>query len=197
MRKLTQTQADLLAVLRAIRSHSDRTEADDNARAIGGLTPLERFQRGAVSCRGTKALIARGTGTIAIAYNVKVSTFLALEKLGLLERQGHLVRAVVVAATDERAEQKALIASMVRDVEDGIRVLNTRCGYTVAETDITERARNIVTGLIGNYVIKAAPPVTTPLGPGPCPTGHPGALGVAGEPWAAGHAPYTAPKGQE
>lgn len=96
-------------------------------------------------------------------------------------------------------EQKKLIAAMVKDVADGIRVLNSRCGHTIPETDITERARNIVTGLIGNYVIKAvpapptgptsvfhvAPPAegqTGPLGPGPCPTGHPGAMGPPGEP---------------
>lgn len=92
-----------------------------------------------------------------------------------------------VKPATEATEQKKLMVAMVADVEAGIRVLNTSGRYTISETDITERARNIVAGLIGNYVIKAALPTTTagqtgPIGPGPCPTGHPGAMGPPGEP---------------
>jgi hypothetical protein len=83
-KKLTPTQVDLLAVLRARRREADVTEAAAIARAIGGLSETERFERGAMFCRA---------GLVAGAH-VKTGTFDALVDAGLAERRGHLVRAI-------------------------------------------------------------------------------------------------------
>jgi hypothetical protein len=45
------------------------------------------------------------------------------------------------------------LRQLIRDVSAGIRVLQTRDGMGLSEDQITERARNIVTGLMGNYHI--------------------------------------------
>jgi hypothetical protein len=45
------------------------------------------------------------------------------------------------------------LRQLIRDVSAGIRVLQTRDGLGLSEDQITERARNIVTGLMGNYHI--------------------------------------------
>ncbi|MES1171858.1 MAG: hypothetical protein ABUL77_01365 [Bacteroidota bacterium] len=45
--------------------------------------------------------------------------------------------------------------ALMRDVSAGIRVLQTRDGVRLSESQILERARNIVMGLIGNYRIEA------------------------------------------
>jgi hypothetical protein len=47
------------------------------------------------------------------------------------------------------------LRQLLRDVAAGIRVLQTRDGLDLSEGQITERARNIVAGLIGNYRIEA------------------------------------------
>jgi hypothetical protein len=44
---------------------------------------------------------------------------------------------------------------LLEDVAEGIRVLQTRDGIALSDDLITERARNIVAGLIGNYRIQA------------------------------------------
>ena len=44
---------------------------------------------------------------------------------------------------------------LLQDVADGIRVLQTRDGVELTDEQIIERARNIVTGLLGNYQIKS------------------------------------------
>jgi len=44
---------------------------------------------------------------------------------------------------------------LLQDVADGIRVLQTRDGVELSDEQIIERARNIVTGLLGNYQIKS------------------------------------------
>ena len=43
---------------------------------------------------------------------------------------------------------------LLQDVADGIRVLPTRDGVDLTDEQIIERARNIVTGLLGNYRIR-------------------------------------------
>jgi len=48
---------------------------------------------------------------------------------------------------------RSTVANLLRDVAAGIRVLRDRDGLDVPEAVILERARNIVTGLIGNYTI--------------------------------------------
>jgi hypothetical protein len=44
---------------------------------------------------------------------------------------------------------------LLQDIAEGIRVLQTRDGVEVSEEQILERARNIVTGLLGNYKIRS------------------------------------------
>ena len=44
---------------------------------------------------------------------------------------------------------------LLQDVADGIRVLQTRDGVDLSDEQIIERARNIVTGLLGNYQIRS------------------------------------------
>jgi hypothetical protein len=44
---------------------------------------------------------------------------------------------------------------LLQDVADGIRVLQTRDGVLLTNEQILERARNIVTGLLGNYRIRS------------------------------------------
>jgi hypothetical protein len=43
----------------------------------------------------------------------------------------------------------------LQDVAEGIRVLQTRDGIELTDEQILERARNIVTGLLGNYRIRS------------------------------------------
>ncbi|MES1165268.1 MAG: hypothetical protein ABUR63_05910 [Verrucomicrobiota bacterium] len=47
---------------------------------------------------------------------------------------------------------------LLQDVADGIRVLQTRDGVDLSDEQIIERARNIVTGLLGNYRIRSLEP---------------------------------------
>jgi len=44
---------------------------------------------------------------------------------------------------------------LLSDVEDGIRVLQSRDGFPLSDLQIRERARNIVMGLALNYRIEA------------------------------------------
>jgi hypothetical protein len=46
----------------------------------------------------------------------------------------------------------------LQDVAEGIRVLQTRDGVDLTDEQILERARNIVTGLLGNYRIRSIEP---------------------------------------
>jgi hypothetical protein len=47
---------------------------------------------------------------------------------------------------------------LLQDIAEGIRVLHTRDGIDLTEEQILERARNIVTGLLGNYKIRSLEP---------------------------------------
>ena len=58
----------------------------------------------------------------------------------------------VVPRTPPRA-QPPTVRSLVLDVAAGIRVLQSRDGVELSDEQILERARNIVTGLVGNYRI--------------------------------------------
>ena len=44
---------------------------------------------------------------------------------------------------------------LLQDIAEGIRVLQTRDGVLLSNEQILERARNIVTGLLGNYRIRS------------------------------------------
>ena len=46
-------------------------------------------------------------------------------------------------------------AQLTADIAAGIRVLRDRDGVPVTEEQVMERARNIVTGLLGNYRIES------------------------------------------
>lgn len=48
-----------------------------------------------------------------------------------------------------------MVRSLLQDIADGIRVLQTRDGIELSDDQIVERARNIVAGLLGNYKIRA------------------------------------------
>jgi hypothetical protein len=60
-----------------------------------------------------------------------------------------------------RSRQKAALPPpptvklLLQDIAEGIRVLQTRDGIDLSNEQILERARNIVTGLLGNYRIRA------------------------------------------
>jgi len=57
---------------------------------------------------------------------------------------------------------------LLQDIADGIRVLQTRDGVELSDEQILERARNIVTGLLGNYRIRSLDArETTPERPNP------------------------------
>ena len=60
----------------------------------------------------------------------------------------------------------ATVRLLLQDVADGIRVLRARDGLDISDDQILERARNIVTGLVGNYRITSRDPVA-PRPPGP------------------------------
>jgi hypothetical protein len=47
---------------------------------------------------------------------------------------------------------------LLQDVAEGIRVLRTRDRVELSDEQILERARNIVTGLLGNYRIRSIDP---------------------------------------
>jgi hypothetical protein len=55
---------------------------------------------------------------------------------------------------------------LLQDVAEGIRVLQTRDGVELSDEQIVERARNIVTGLLGNYRIRSIDDAREPADPG-------------------------------
>ncbi|HVZ88725.1 MAG TPA: hypothetical protein VHG72_17260 [Polyangia bacterium] len=57
---------------------------------------------------------------------------------------------------------------LLQDIAEGIRVLQTRDGVELSDEQILERARNIVTGLLGNYRIRSL----EPRAPAPSGTGQ-------------------------
>jgi hypothetical protein len=65
----------------------------------------------------------------------------------------------ILSRETPRSRQRAVPVMTVRlllqDVADGIRVLQTRDGIELSDEQISERARNIVTGLLGNYRIRS------------------------------------------
>jgi hypothetical protein len=60
-----------------------------------------------------------------------------------------------------RSRQKSALPAaptvrlLLQDIAEGIRVLQTRDGVDLTNAQILERARNIVTGLLGNYRIRS------------------------------------------
>lgn len=94
MARLTKTQADLLEVLEAVRDRASETESADNARAIGGLTEREKFERASVAVRGYDKVGCHVPGGRAKAENVKEGTFWALQRARLIEVQDGRARAL-------------------------------------------------------------------------------------------------------
>jgi hypothetical protein len=68
-----------------------------------------------------------------------------------------LRREAARARTRQRANHPPppTVRMLLQDIAEGIRVLQTRDGVDVSEEQILERARNIVTGLLGNYKIRS------------------------------------------
>lgn len=58
------------------------------------------------------------------------------------------------ARSRQKAAPDPTVRLLLQDVADGIRVLQTRDGIDLSDDQILERARNIVTGLLGNYRIR-------------------------------------------
>lgn len=57
-------------------------------------------------------------------------------------------------AAESRRDAATLTASLMADVEAGIRVLRTRDGVALTDAQIRDRAANVVSGLLGNYRIE-------------------------------------------
>lgn len=55
--------------------------------------------------------------------------------------------------------RKALAEMLIRDLAEGLRVFNTLDGFSIPEEKIQARARNIASGLLGNYEVIAVVPV--------------------------------------
>jgi len=55
----------------------------------------------------------------------------------------------------QKAAPSPTVRLLLQDVAEGIRVLQTRDGIELTDAQILERARNIVTGLLGNYRIRS------------------------------------------
>jgi len=67
----------------------------------------------------------------------------------------------MMAGTVRRSPPKLpTVRLLLQDVAAGIRILRTRDGLDVSDEQVLERARNIVTGLVGNYRIASLDPVT-------------------------------------
>jgi hypothetical protein len=60
------------------------------------------------------------------------------------------------------SSQLPTVRLLLQDVAAGIRVLRTRDGLDISDDQILERARNIVTGLVGNYRISSLDPSAPP-----------------------------------
>ena len=54
------------------------------------------------------------------------------------------------------------LRALMDDISAGIRVLHSRDGIELSDEQILERARNIVTGLMGNYRIVSLDAVRAP-----------------------------------
>lgn len=72
-----------------------------------------------------------------------------------------------------------LVAVLLADVAEGVRVLRVRDGHPLTEEQVIDRARNIVTGLLGNYDVRPLPRPASldwddPLVHGPRVSGIPG-----------------------
>jgi hypothetical protein len=59
------------------------------------------------------------------------------------------------ARSRQKAAPSPTVRLLLQDVAEGIRVLQTRDGIELTDAQILERARNIVTGLLGNYRIRS------------------------------------------
>jgi len=57
-------------------------------------------------------------------------------------------------AAESRRDAATLTASLMADVEAGIRVLRTRDGVPLTDAQVRDRAANICSGLLGNYRIE-------------------------------------------
>lgn len=73
-------------------------------------------------------------------------------------------------ASDSRRRAAATIHSLMSDLSAGIRVLRTRDGVAISDEQCTERAANILCGLMGNYRIEPLEPLVGVTYSRPAPT---------------------------
>jgi hypothetical protein len=58
---------------------------------------------------------------------------------------------------DAKAKAAALVKALIADVSEGLRVFVIRDGVALTEAQITERARNICTIILGSYRVEFLP----------------------------------------
>jgi len=66
-----------------------------------------------------------------------------------------------IPAPASPAKRPDLYDDLVADIAEGIRQLNTIHGFAISEEAISDRAANIVQGLVCNYHIRALPQAPT------------------------------------
>jgi hypothetical protein len=84
-----------------------------------------------------------------------------IEKLSRPVRQAYyrlIVRRRMAQTRQQHPTSLPVVRLLLQDVAAGIRVLRTRDGVPLSDDQVLERARNIVTGLIGNYRINSLDP---------------------------------------
>jgi hypothetical protein len=64
---------------------------------------------------------------------------------------------IAVDDSELRAMTKVLVDQLVEDVAAGVRVLRTRDGLPVSESQVMDRARNIVQAIIGTHSVTRLP----------------------------------------
>jgi hypothetical protein len=89
----------------------------------------------------------RRVGLTGATYIGLVSLPIAHYDFGIVPRE--------VARSRQKAAPVPTVRLLLQDVAEGIRVLQTRDGIELSDEQILERARNIVTGLLGNYRIRS------------------------------------------
>jgi hypothetical protein len=91
------------------------------------------------------------------AYSASNSPFDPIKKLAGARRR-HYDPSILpreAARSRQKPAPSPTVRLLLQDVAEGIRVLQTRDGIELTDAQILERARNIVTGLLGNYRIRS------------------------------------------
>ena len=84
--KLSKKQAKLLAIMKLVRKEAEATEAEANARALGGLSDVEKLERQSVLCCSYASV--RHEGVWLMQSRLQARTFHALVRAGVAEHVG-------------------------------------------------------------------------------------------------------------